>query len=401
MSDTEDKEVYLQYAKTDRQRQIIEAWAKHDTVADACDEIPDICLRNFYNALARVKGYAAEKGYIPDIGLDKTPAPSESSMTLSGASIYHRAIIDKDGNQISPAAWIKYNAKLKNEINIIKEAVGEFKQDIPPTPPIKLFNNQHNDKLLNLYTLTDYHIGMLAWHREGGDDWDLDIAGDVAIKAFQHLIASSPDAETAIFCELGDFAHYDSHLAVTPIHKHVLDADGRPQKMIKVMIRVMLTVIKMLCQKYKNVTVLAAEGNHNIVGSMWMRELLDAYYAENDRVKVITSPLPYYAYKFGCNMLGFHHGHLAKGTRLSDVFMSEYRKMFGDTEHLHIHCGHEHHREVKETTTCIIEKHSTLAARDSYASRGGYNSGRNMQVITYHKEFKDVSRNIFHVDMLK
>jgi hypothetical protein len=29
-----------------------------------------------------------------------------------------------------------------------------------------------NDDLCNLYTFTDYHLGMLAWGEEGGDDWD-------------------------------------------------------------------------------------------------------------------------------------------------------------------------------------------------------------------------------------
>ena len=49
----------------------------------------------------------------------------------------------------------------------------------------------------------------------------------------------------------------------------------------------------------------------------------------------------------------------------------------------------------------IIEQHRTLAAKDAYASRGGWSSGRDSKVITYHKEFGEVGRLTINIDMLK
>jgi hypothetical protein len=46
--------------------------------------------------------------------------------------------------------------------------------------------------LLTLYTFTDYHVGMLAWHKEGGADWDLAIAEDTGIKAMAALTPALP-----------------------------------------------------------------------------------------------------------------------------------------------------------------------------------------------------------------
>jgi len=48
-----------------------------------------------------------------------------------------------------------------------------------------------------------------------------------------------------------------------------------------------------------------------------------------------------------------------------------------------------------------LEQHRTLAAKDAYASRGGYLSGRDSKVITYHKNFGEVKRSTININMLK
>ena len=140
---------------------------------------------------------------------------------------------------------------------------------------------------------------MLAWGEETGADWDLKIAEEMMVGAFKHLIDATPEAEVGFFNELGDFEHYDSHMAVTPTNKHILDADGRPVKMIRTSIRVQRQVIEMMAEKYNKVVVLNAEGNHNIISSVWKRELFSELYRNNPRIEVITDPLPYYAYEWG------------------------------------------------------------------------------------------------------
>jgi hypothetical protein len=156
----------------------------------------------------------------------------------------------------------------------------------------------------------------------------------------------------------------------------------------------------MLAKKYKRVIVLNMEGNHNPISSVWMSELFAELYRNNPRIEVITDPLPYFAYKHGKNMLGFHHGHLKRNNNVTDVFISNFREMYGQTELLHIHTGHQHHRELKETGTSIVEMHPTLAASDAYAARGGWNSQRAMQVITYHKEYFETGRVLVRPEML-
>ena len=47
-----------------------------------------------------------------------------------------------------------------------------------------------------------------------------------------------------------------------------------------------------------------------------------------------------------------------------------------------------------------VVQHSTLAARDAYAARGGWMNDRQCTAITYHSEFGQVCRNTVTPEML-
>lgn len=86
---------------------------------------------------------------------------------------------------------------------------------------------------------------------------------------------------------------------------------------------------------------------------------------------------------------------------VSEVFAGRFREMFGRTKHAYAHLGHLHSIEVKENNLMVVEQHRTLAAPDAYAARGGWLSGRDAKVITYHNEYGEVSRLTINSDMLK
>lgn len=89
-------------------------------------------------------------------------------------------------------------------------------------------------------------------------------------------------------------------------------------------------------------------------------------YADNPRVEFIVNAVPFYAFPWGANLLGFHHGHKVKFDKLPGLFMDEYRHLLGGTERTYIH------KEIKEVGKTVVEMHRTLAARDAHSSYGGY-----------------------------
>ncbi|MCP4993188.1 MAG: winged helix-turn-helix domain-containing protein, partial [Gammaproteobacteria bacterium] len=189
---------------------------------------------------------------------------------------------------------------------------------------------------------------------------------------FDTAIGQAPNAETAVLALLGDFLHWDGMEAVTPASGHLLDADTRFSKVVRVAIQVIRHIVRVLLTKHGKVHLIACEGNHDPASSIWIRELFDMFYQDEPRVTVDTNPDPYYAYEFGANALFFHHGHKRKIGSVDTVFAAKFRGMFGRTKFAYAHLGHLHSVDKKETNLMIVEQHRTLAGSDAYASRGGW-----------------------------
>ena len=326
--------------------------------------------------------------------LSEIKIKSLKELTITGKS----TLRDKDGKVV--IEWTKTSKSQEDTLKALRIAIDTLKEDIIPVEKVKKPKKFKNGNLLNQYTLTDYHLGMMSWAEETGSDWDLKIAEDILVKFFETGIATSPNANECVFAQIGDFLHWDGLDAVTPASKHVLDADTRFTKLVRVAIRVIRRVINMLLNKYQTVNVLMAEGNHDPASSVWLRELLYSLYEEEPRVKVDTNPDPYYCLVFGKVVLFYHHGHKKNFKMLDNVFVGKFKKEFGNSEFAYGHTGHLHHEKI-ESNLMVLEQHRTLASKDAYASRGGYLSGRDSKVITYHKEYGEVGRNTINIDMLK
>lgn len=357
--------------------EIIEAVKQYGSGHEAAKHL-NLHRSNVYRRLSKL----AVRGFSPEHDMNKmVPEP----YVVRGVS----TLYDADGNVSQQ--WVKTQLDHEMRQKMMEAAVEAMAETIIPVPAQPAPKRTVAD-LSNLYVITDYHLGMLSWPEETGDDWNTAIAEDMLVNWFGAAIAQSPDAETGIFCQLGDFLHQDSIEAVTPASRHLLDADTRFQKIVNVAIRAIRRVIAMLLAKHKRVIVIMAEGNHDTSSSIWLRELFAALYADEPRVIVDTSADPYYCVEHGNTALFFHHGHKHRKAGIDAVFVAKFREVFGRTKYAYAHMGHLHHIDVKETNLMVVEQHRTLAAKDAYASRGGWMSDRDAQVITYSKVWGEVGR---------
>lgn len=337
------------------------------------------------------KAKLAAKGFSPEH--DMTHQVPDGFLMKGQSTLY-----GKDGE--IKLTWVKSAIDRERQLDLLREFIEGMKEDLPREIPVAKPAVGTMDVLLNQYTITDYHLGMLAWGEESGDDWDVSIASDLIIKWFAEAIRCSPQASTAILAQLGDFLHWDGLDAVTPSSGHVLDADTRFQKLTRVAIKVTRSVIKMLLEKHQHVHVIFAEGNHDMASSIWMREFLTVLYENEPRVTIDKSPDPYYCYVHGDVSLFYHHGHKKKMETISEVFAAKFRQEFGSSKFSYAHVGHLHHHKLIENPLMKVEQHQTLAAKDAYASRGGWISKRAATVITYHKQFGEVCRSTITPDIV-
>ena len=81
--------------------------------------------------------------------------------------------------------------------------------------------------------------------------------------------------------------------------------------------------------------------------------------------------------------------------------IAKFRRAFGESEYSYAHVGHLHHQKIVESRCMVVEQHRTLAAKDAYASRGGWLAKRSASVITYSSEYGEVGRINISPEMLK
>lgn len=382
---------YLDFCKTDLQREIVQAWIDHGSAGAAAKHLQrdDSYCRKIVRL---VKDKAALQGYAPEN--DMIHVAPDTHFVKGTSTLY------KDG-EVS-LQWVKTDKKMQDQYAAMQSAVDALKEDLPKCKPVSTSIAKHNDKLINQYTITDYHLGMLAWGEETrGEDWDLDIAENTLINWFEAAIEQSPDSETAVFAQIGDLMHWDGLEAITPSHGHILDADSRFQKLIRVAIRSMARITQMLLKKHKHVHIIHAQGNHDLASSAWLREMFSFYYQDEPRVTVDNAADPYYCYEFGKVSLFYHHGHRKNVSSIPSVFAAKFREVFGRTKFSYGHMGHRHSVDRKEGNLMIIEQHQTLASADAYSAGGGWISDASAQCITYHKDFGEVSRVRITPNMLK
>lgn len=296
---------------------------------------------------------------------------------------------DADGRIIQD--WLRVEPDKVAQQAAMRAAVQAFKDELPRAEPIAAPTGTRAD-LLNFFGVTDAHFGALSWREETGADYDLGIAEALVTDWFASAISLAPPARKAVFAQMGDLAHYDGMESKTPTSGHILDADSRFQKVVRVVIRTMRRAIHMLLEKHEHVHIIMADANHDPASGAWLREMFASFYEDEPRVTVDNSASTYYVVEHGHTSLFVHHGHRRNVNNVDSVFAGKFREIYGRTRYSYAHLGHLHSDELKTTNLMKVERHETLAAPDAYAANGGWLSGRSAKVITYHKDHGEVAR---------
>jgi hypothetical protein len=390
MSEARKYDPQLRQFATPQQALYLDAVIEHGGIRPASRAL-GVSKGTICAALDRIAKAAARQGY----------APGHFSDGVAPGYLMGKVTVQRGPGGDVERTWERQHPDQQGWLEAIRATVDEARATLPRVKATK--GPGHADsRLCNLFVLTDAHIGALAWRREGGADWDLSIAEQTIIGAFSHMIATAPKARRAVVTFLGDVVHQDSNKSITPAHGHLLDADSRPRKIISAVVRIMRTIIRMALESHDEVHVVCGEGNHDeYTSGNVLPEVFGILYENEPRVKVNDAVLPYYVVQHGKVMLGFHHGHKKAPPQLPLYFATAHSQMWGETTKRYAHCGHRHHVEEKEHSGMKVIQHSTLAARDAHASRGGWFSERQAIAITYHEEYGEVARLTITPEMLQ
>jgi hypothetical protein len=327
----------------------------------------------------------AAKGYAPDHDMTH---PVPDGFTVRGVSTYY----DRDGKPTGQ--WVKSSADDVRRAEIMREVVESLREEVRglakpvPAPKYTL------DRSLSAYMVGDAHFGMYAWAEEAGEDFDTSIAAADLRAAIDLLVDGAPASETGYLVDVGDFLHADNRSNMTPASGNVLDVDSRFPKVRRIAVQALRYCIDRMLRKHARVTLFQAPGNHNPESAGWMAMVLEAYYENDPRVTVETSPAKFYYARHGKCLIGITHGDRIKLAELPAIMATDRAKDWGETEHRYWWTGHVHHTKHQEYRGCFVESFNTLAASDAWHHASGYRSARQMQRIDLDTEYGIYNRGV-------
>ena len=299
------------------------------------------------------------------------------------------ALVDAEGRET--LKWVKTTAEAVEPTAIV-EAVKLALADVAPAPIIPAPLAADAD-LLTVYPLADLHLGMHAWGREVGQNYDLKIAAARAREMAADLIGQSRPSRHAVILGLGDFFHMNDQSNMTPRSGHLLDVDGRWPKVLATGVRLAMDMIELAAAKHDRVHVRFLPGNHDPDATVALTVALSVFYAGNDRITIDDDPGLHFYHRFGSVLLGATHGHTMKPDRMAMMLVTDRQEDWGATRHKHMFFGHIHHESAREVGPVRVESFNTIAAKDAYAHGGGYRAGQALNALTFHRERGEVGRH--------
>jgi hypothetical protein len=299
------------------------------------------------------------------------------------------ALVDADGRIIQQ--WVKTRQDGGVDWpDVFRDAFIEFEGVAEPIRPPTV---NHVD-LLNLIPANDWHVNMLCWQREVGENWDLKIAERIIGDAIDDAIGRTRSAGIAIVLGGGDILHSDDNTNRTAKSGNVLEADGRHRKALETAQRLLVRTIDATLRNNQNVIVRILQGNHDEYSSVAISYFLAAWYRNESRVSVDLDASLFYWHRFGSVFLGATHGHTVKLTQMPMIMAHRRAEDWGASKYRYIHGFHVHHssKVATEGNGVICESHEAPIPQDAWHYGAGYLSGRCVKTITYHKDYGEVSR---------
>ena len=382
-----------QFTMTDKEDKYFAAMIEHGNQAKAARSLTaaskdgsKVTRRAIESCVERVKKRAQKRNFNPEYGMDK---PLPDNFMVERITTHH-----KDGKLAQ--YWTKGKVerdKFLEQVQEVVEMIAEpIKGIVKPTksPRTKISN------LLPVYPIADAHLGMYAYDKEVGHNYDASIAKKVLTESMSELVESAPSTDTCLISNLADFFHADSKENKTMRSGHVLDIDSRWARVVGIGVKAYFDMIRIALTKHKTVIIKSAIGNHDDHSIMWLATVMQYAFASEPRVQIDIPVNPFAYHVFGKNLIGITHNP-GKSADLPILMATDMPKEWGDALYRVWFTGHKHHKEIKEYQGCTVELFKSIAPNDAWAHEAKFRSGRSMECIVLEKAGGEHSRQIVNI----
>ena len=378
-----DPSVLLEFAKSDRQKEVCNAVIKNGSNAKAAYAL-GVNRRTIDKTMQRIERFAASKAVAPHKSVDRE--------TMEGFDAKRVSTAYKEDGSIA-LQWViqePQKRNMKEKIDALMEGMTDdltgFK--FPVAQPATL-----DDDYLAMYMIGDHHFGMLADSETkiDDDDWDVKIATQILIDATDRLANRVGDAEVGVLLNVGDFFHADSS-ANTTTKGTPVDVDTRIGKTFKLAGRLFQVLIDKMLEVHSEVVVINVRGNHDSDMACHLSSCLELLYSEEPRVNVLPNYSKFIHYQWHNNLFVFHHGDRMKHEQILQAVIKNLDDEWSQSKNRYCHLGHIHHHTAREVGSMHFEHWGSLTATDQWHSDSGYGAERSMTAVVYHKQHGEDSR---------
>jgi hypothetical protein len=270
----------------------------------------------------------------------------------------------------------------------VRELCEPIKGLAPLTPPPE----HSSDHLLSIYPIGDQHHGMYAEAEQTGEEYNTAISAERLTTSIDYLCATAPPSGTALLLDVGDFHHANCSNNETPASRHAMHVTASYGKVMYSGAMALVHCTMRLLEKHAKVIVWIMPGNHNPDAAFATALALSFYFHNEPRVEVDLGNSAFKFLRFGKNLIAAHHGDGPKLANLPLIMAVDRPQDWAETEYRVWHCGHIHHKTVKEEPGVDVETHRTLAPSNAWDHKKGYRSKRECQRIDYHFDLGECSR---------
>jgi hypothetical protein len=378
----------LEVCNTDHQRKVVELFIAGLSGVEIAEQLGMGHRSTPHRTLVKLKKRAALKGL----------APGHFEHGVAEGYRMGKVTVQRSADGSVERTWERQHPGAELPLEILEAAIERL--PIEPLPPVALPTDTDDD-LLTVIPLGDPHFGLLTWEKETGANFNLELAEQITFAAVDRLTAMAPPAATAILLNLGDYFHADNANNRTPASSNQLDVDGRFEKIATTGILAMVRCVQRMLERHRTVIVRCNRGNHDPHQSAMLALALQAWFRNEPRVQVDTSPTAFWYYRFGNVLIGTCHGDGPKLPDLPLIMATDKPEDWGACPFRVWHTGHVHHDSLKDYPGCTVETHRTLAPNDAWHKWKGFRSVRELKAINYHRTRGEESRLRCGIQMLE
>ena len=257
----------------------------------------------------------------------------------------------------------------------LKVMVSDAKSFAPKYPKIKY--KKYKDGCMYEVDMPDIHFGRLSWAEETGKDYDTEIAWEAAHSVLDQLLLNAQNYNIdKILLPFGnDFFNVDNKVGTTTYGTPQQES-ALWQRTFKKGRQLAVSLIDK-CSLVAPVDVLMVQGNHDVERTLYLGEVLEAWYHNNPNVSVDNDAISRKYYSYGKSLIGFTHGQTPKANNLPLIMAVEVPEKWAKSEFREWHTGHYHTKSnvihsTKEGIGVVVRVLRALAVADALTFNKGF-----------------------------